>query len=82
MTKQPDYWFPAKRVGWGWGLPSIWQGWLTLALYIAALLVGSVFFPPSQHGLAYSAVVAVATLCLLGICAVKGEPQRPPGSIR
>jgi hypothetical protein len=21
-------WFPAKRYGWGWGLPCCWQGWV------------------------------------------------------
>jgi hypothetical protein len=21
-----DFWFPAKRYGWGWGLPVKWQG--------------------------------------------------------
>lgn len=27
-------WFKAKRYGWGW-TPSTWQGWLSLAIYIA-----------------------------------------------
>ena len=31
------YWFPAKRVGLGWGSPIAWQGWLTLG--IAMLIV-------------------------------------------
>ena len=24
----PPYWFPAKRYGYGWGLPHTWQGWI------------------------------------------------------
>ena len=76
MNEQRTYWFPAKRVGWGWGLPSRWQGWLTLALYVAALVLGSVAFPPGANSIPYFAVVAVATLCLVGVCLLKGEPQR------
>jgi hypothetical protein len=29
----PRYWFPAKTYGWGWGLPSTWEGWLVLVGY-------------------------------------------------
>jgi hypothetical protein len=79
MTDQPKYWFPAKRVGWGWGLPTSWQGWLVLALYLVTLLVGATFFPPREHGFASFGVLAVATLCLLAVCLAKGEPQRPSG---
>lgn len=25
-------WFPAKRYGWGWGLPVTWQGWVVLQM--------------------------------------------------
>ena len=31
MNEPEKYWFPAKRYGWGWGLPSTWQGWIVLA---------------------------------------------------
>lgn len=27
-----DPWFPAKTVGFGWGPPRRWQGWVVLAL--------------------------------------------------
>jgi len=26
MQTERDYWFPAKRYGWGWGIPNRWQG--------------------------------------------------------
>ena len=26
-----QYWFPAKRKGWGWGPPTVWQGWAVLS---------------------------------------------------
>jgi hypothetical protein len=25
---QTDFWFPAKKFGWGWGPPVKWQGWM------------------------------------------------------
>lgn len=76
MLEQPIYWFPAMRRGWGWGVPNRWQGWLTLAAYLAALAAVSMIFPAGQHGLARFAMVALATLGLVGVCVLKGEPQR------
>jgi hypothetical protein len=48
------YWFPAKRYGWGWGLPVTWQGWAVLAacdpdcqrrfLMSAKRIVGTFFY--------------------------------------
>jgi hypothetical protein len=49
MQPQHRYWFPAKRYGWGWGIPSTWQGWPparepgSYVVYVAvlcALLIG------------------------------------------
>ena len=39
-TNPHNYWFPARRYGWGWGLPATWQGWLVLAGYVLLALVG------------------------------------------
>ena len=36
-------WFGKRRLGWGWGLPLRWQGWLTLAIFIAFLASLSIF---------------------------------------
>ncbi len=41
MQNERKYWFSAKRYGWGWGIPSSWQGWLVLAAFVALLVVGS-----------------------------------------
>jgi len=27
-----NYWFRAKRYGWGWGLPITWQGWVVFVV--------------------------------------------------
>ena len=42
MDRGPrKYWFPAKRYGYGWGLPGTWQGWLVFGAY-GALVIASV----------------------------------------
>ena len=48
MQTDPEYWFPAKRYGWGWGIPNTWQGWLVLAVFGALLAAGSVVLPPDE----------------------------------
>jgi hypothetical protein len=47
MQNERKYWFPAKRYGWGWGIPSSWQGWLVLTVFVALVVVGSFLFPPN-----------------------------------
>lgn len=69
-----DYWFPAKRYGYGWGMPRRWQGWAVMAAYIAVVAMADVFFPARTHAVGFSAIVAGATLALIGICRIKGEP--------
>lgn len=44
MANQEKYWFPAKRYGWGWGIPSSWQGWAVLLGFFVLLAVGAVLF--------------------------------------
>ena len=44
MPSRSRYWFPAKRYGWGWGLPVAWQGWLVLAVFFGLVAAGMLFF--------------------------------------
>lgn len=66
------YWFPAKRYGWGWGLPRSWQGWAVLVAYVAVVLTGMAL---ASHPVSVL-VVAIATTALLVVCVKKGEPTR------
>ncbi|HEY4082172.1 MAG TPA: hypothetical protein VGM81_15890 [Burkholderiaceae bacterium] len=68
-----NYWFPAKRYGWGWGLPRRWQGWVVLIVYFA--LVGAATFSLPQQ-LQFMISVAVLTILLVAVCWLKGEPPR------
>lgn len=76
MPTQPRYWFPAKRYGWGWGVPTTWQGWTVLAFYIALVAAGVGFIPPSDEPGLFVAFVAFLTLLLIAVCWIKGEPPR------
>jgi hypothetical protein len=33
-TSKSKYWLPAKRYGWGWGVPCAWQGWCVLIAHV------------------------------------------------
>ena len=74
MTDRPPYWFPAKRYGWGWGLPSVWQGWVVMTLFAILVLVGAVMLLPTYGSLVFVAYAVCLCLGLVVVCWVKGEP--------
>ena len=76
MSADRMYWFPAKRYGWGWGLPSTWQGWVVLAMYALAVALGVALFPPATRTAPFCAYVVALTALLVAICWLKGEPPR------
>jgi hypothetical protein len=76
MPRDTHYWFPAKRYGWGWGLPSRWQGWVVLIAFFALLLGGLAFFPPRSESVAYVVYAAVLSVVLVAICWITGEPPK------
>ncbi|SDH34938.1 hypothetical protein [Paraburkholderia phenazinium] len=76
MSPTHEYWFPAKRYGWGWGFPVRWQGWAALIGYFLLLGVVALCFPPGLHSLAFALLVALLSLALVAVCWMKGEPPR------
>ena len=76
MPTDPHYWFPAKRYGWGWGLPSAWEGWLVLAAFLALLIAGVFIFPPRRALVGFVAYTIVLAVLLTAVCWIKGEPPR------
>jgi hypothetical protein len=69
---EKQYWFRAKRYGWGWGAPTCWQGWAVLGAYLAVVLGAGQVMPVERSHF----VVLGATVILLAICWRKGEPTR------
>lgn len=73
--RSPHYWFRAKRYGWGWGPPCAWQGWVTLAVWIA--LVFAIGLPLAGRSLlGFYIFVAAMVVALILVCLWKGEPPR------
>jgi hypothetical protein len=67
-------WFPARKYGWGWGLPQRWQGWVVIVGYIGALALG---FPLLHtHPITFIVYVQVVSLLLGLVCWIKGEKPR------
>jgi hypothetical protein len=71
---QPSYWFPAKRYGWGWGPPTLWQGWLVFIAFFVLLAVAAYVFLSRQNVVAFLVSTVVLVVALLAICYAKGEP--------
>ena len=76
MESDRKYWFPAKRYGWGWGLPVRWQGWLVIAAFVGLLVLGVFLFPPRTQMAAYLTYVIALGALLCAVCWLKGEPPR------
>ena len=74
QPNEKQKWFPAKKYGWGWGLPNCWQGWLVLAAYLVLLCAGA-FLMLKEMGLLLG-YTAVLSIVLIVICYLKGEKPR------
>lgn len=67
-------WFPAKKYGFGWGLPVAWQGWVVLLSYILLIIIGSLAFKNMDlRPASFCLYIAVLTGILIVICWGKGE---------
>ena len=69
-----DYWFPAKKFGWGWGPPRRWEGWAVLGGHFVSLVLWSSVLTRGDHEVLFTIGVAVLTAILIAICYRKGEP--------
>lgn len=76
MTEPKRYWFPAKKYGWGWGLPLTWQGWAVLIAFMLLLLGGTIVISPAVSPVKHLLYVTVLSAALVGICYAKGEPPK------
>jgi len=76
VTATPRYWFPAKRYGWGWGPPKVWEGWVVLVAFFALLAAGGIVLLPQNSPLLFVAYAALLCVVLIAVCWVKGERPR------
>ena len=75
QNNESKIWFPAKKYGWGWGLPCAWQGWVAMAIWLVLLLAGGIFLAPHNVGL-YVAYAIVLGIAFFIIVFIKGERPR------
>ena len=82
MADIPNYWFPAKRHGWGWSYPRTWQGWVVIAIYVALVGAGIPAIPAATRPAVFIAYLLFLTVMLIAVCWLKGEPPRWRGGKR
>jgi hypothetical protein len=76
VADEPNYWFPAKRYGWGWGVPQTWQGWLVIVCYLALVAAGIVAIDPARSPASFVGYLMLLSMLLVAICWATGEPPR------
>jgi hypothetical protein len=74
MSDHNTYWFPAKRYGWGWGLPTAWQGWVVMGIFVFLILAGAITLLPNRAPSVFIAYSVVLSIALIAVCWLKGEP--------
>jgi len=75
-THEKQIWFPAKKYGWGWGPPRVWQGWVVIASFVVLLGTAGVLLLPGKHFILWIAAIIVLVTALIVICLMKGERPR------
>ena len=77
MPPESEYWFRAKKYGWGWGLPLKWQGWAVLVGFFVLLAAGDLWLLTlTLNPVLFVGYLVVLTGALLGVCYAKGEPPK------
>jgi hypothetical protein len=72
--EKKEIWFPAKKYGFGWGLPIAWQGWAVLLVYVLLITIGSVMLSNSSDNIIWLIPsILILTLFFIFICWKKGE---------
>jgi hypothetical protein len=66
-------WFPVKRYGIGWGLPTCWQGWVVMVAWLLLIIGGTVALSPDRQPVAYAVYNLFVTALLVLVVAAKGE---------
>ena len=76
MPREHLYWFPAKRYGWGWGIPTCWQGWVVFVVYLVLLGMAVLLFRPHREHVTFVLAVTALSLVFVAVCWLKGAPPR------
>ena len=85
MPDKKQYWFAAKTYGWGWGLPTVWQGWLVYGTAAVLLIAGVFIFPPAAHPVLFQMYIWAVLVVLPAQAIAIGSPGlqlRPNNSFK
>lgn len=74
QNKNKKYWFPAKKFGWGWGLPRTWKGWITFIVFLSGVFTTIRIFPIEKNPVTFMCTITVLSIIFILICWFKGEP--------
>jgi hypothetical protein len=74
-TNEKQFWFPAKKYGWGWGPPRCWQGWVVIVVFLLLMSGGGIFLPRQSFPLFVIYAIVVSTAFFM-IVVIKGEKPR------
>lgn len=75
-NKKKEIWFPAKKYGYGWGLPNCWQGWTVFTVYILLMTIGGLLAKSPAHMVIFIPYCISLTVLLIYICCKKGEKPK------
>ena len=59
--KHNRYWFKQKRYGYG-VTPNTWEGWLTLVIFVLAILSGSILIENATYFYAFITLIVLAVI--------------------
>ncbi|HTX66760.1 MAG TPA: hypothetical protein VMD31_13385 [Opitutaceae bacterium] len=76
MRPEKEIWFREKRLGFGWGAPVHWKGWLVLLAYGLLMSVGSALLHRTRYPGTVLPYMTALTGILILICIRKGGPPR------
>jgi len=65
-------WFAPKRYGYGAGLPIAWQGWLAVAIYIAAVVAAILLLAPNLWAIGSIVIPATAIFTIISAQKTRG----------
>jgi hypothetical protein len=74
MNGERKWWFERRESGFGWGMPTCWQGWVVLVAFIVSMTAG-IPLVGARYGQTGATLLIVALIAgLLIVLLLKGEP--------
>lgn len=76
MSDEQGWWFPKREPGVGWDLPTCWQGWIALAVYVVSMVVGVTVAGEKYGARGQLLVGSLLSAAMAVVLLLKGEPLR------